>query len=215
MASQLIGDVLRHHHAKFNQYTVELEAGRKMKIGDELPDVSFDLGYPAEKVRLKDLCDKFHAFQIVGLPSGPFSTKHLDDYVNENKSKVLDTFGIHHIAMFGVNDGAVMKAWAESQNVNGKVVQLYADPRAEVTKALDLVLFHPAVSRPDTKRFSMSVLFCKIQSLYVSYSQDDPFDVATHTTNLTMADQLIGDVVRFHIAGHHKAEADKKEKKEL
>merc|ERR1712194_918592 len=114
------------------------------KIGDELPDVSFDLGYPAEKVRLKDLCDKFHAFQIVGLPSGPFSTKHLDDYVNENKSKVLDTFGIHHIAMFGVNDGAVMKACA--------------DPRAEVTKALDLVLFHPAVSRPDTKRFSMSVL---------------------------------------------------------
>jgi len=38
-----------------------------VKVGDKLPDVSFDLGFPPEKVSLKKLCmDK--TLVVVGLP---------------------------------------------------------------------------------------------------------------------------------------------------
>lgn len=39
-----------------------------IKVGDKLPDVSFDLGFPPEKVALSALCKKHSKFAIVGLP---------------------------------------------------------------------------------------------------------------------------------------------------
>jgi len=44
------------------------KAARTIKVGDKLPDVSLDLGFPPNKVGLKSLSEKYKKFVIVGLP---------------------------------------------------------------------------------------------------------------------------------------------------
>jgi len=39
-----------------------------IKVGDKLPDVSFDLGFPPAKVPLSKICAANKKFVIVGLP---------------------------------------------------------------------------------------------------------------------------------------------------
>jgi peroxiredoxin len=39
-----------------------------IQVGDKLPDVSFDLGFPPEKVPMSKLCQTYKKFAIVGLP---------------------------------------------------------------------------------------------------------------------------------------------------
>lgn len=80
--------------------------------------------------------------------------------------------------MYCVNDGAVMKAWAADQGVEGSMITFLADTRGELTKALDLVLDHPGpmsvLGNKRCKRFAAFVDNGVIKVLNVSEGPDDP-----------------------------------------
>jgi len=65
----MIGRSLRSLRS-LRAFSSAARAGRTsaVKVGDTLPDVSFDLGFPPEKVGLKQLCEKHKRFVVVGLP---------------------------------------------------------------------------------------------------------------------------------------------------
>jgi peroxiredoxin len=57
----------------------------------------------------------------------------------------LKAVGIDEVIITAVNDGAVMAAWTDSQelgDVAGEIT-LMGDPRAELVKAFDIELTHP------------------------------------------------------------------------
>jgi len=90
----------------------------------------------------------------------------------------LKAKGIDEVLVYCVNDGAVMQAWAKDQGVEGSMITFFADTRAELTKALDLVLDHPGpmsvLGNPRCKRFAMYVEDGTIKVLNVSEGPDDP-----------------------------------------
>jgi len=100
------------------------------------------------------------------------------------------------VAIFAVNDAAVMKAWAADQKTDGSLVTLYGDPRSEVTKALDLVLDHPGpmavLGNPRCKRFSALVQDCTVKSVHVAHYEDDP--AGDDRPEVTMPDQILEDL---------------------
>lgn len=80
--------------------------------------------------------------------------------------------------VYCVNDGAVMKAWAKDQGVEGSIISFLGDPGSELTKALGQVLEHPGpmsvLGNPRCKRFSMLVDDGVIKTINVSEGPDDP-----------------------------------------
>jgi len=103
---------------------------------------------------------------------------------------------VTHVAVYAVNDGAVMHAWAKDQGTAGSMLELYGDPRSEVTEALDLVLDHPGpmsvLGNPRCKRFSILVEDCKVKALNVAAAEDDPAGDAR--PEISMVGQMIKDL---------------------
>jgi peroxiredoxin len=59
------------------------------------------------------------------------------------KQAALKAAGIDEVLVYCVNDGAVMKAWAANQGVEGSMITFLADTRRELTEALGMVMTHP------------------------------------------------------------------------
>mmetsp|Transcript_31856 Transcript_31856/g.101444 ORF Transcript_31856/g.101444 Transcript_31856/m.101444 type:complete len:105 (+) Transcript_31856:291-605(+) len=95
-----------------------------------------------------------------------------------------------------VNDGAVMQAWAKDQGTEGSLLTLYGDPLSQVSGALDLVLDHPGpmsvLGNPRCKRFSMLVKDCKVKSLNVAASENDP--AGDDQPEVSMVDKMLEDL---------------------
>lgn len=89
-----------------------------------------------------------------------------------------------------------MGAWAKDQETDGSLITLYGDPRSEVTKALDLVLDHPGpmavLGNPRCKRFSALVQDCRVKTVHVAESDDDPAGDAK--PDVSMPDQMLADL---------------------
>merc|ERR1712107_724692 len=102
-------------------------------------------GFPPEKVMLGDLCAGKKVV-FVGLP-GAFtptcSNKQIPGYLA--KEAELKAKGDSDVISFSVNDGAVMKAWADAQKVDGSMIQLLGDPASELTRALRVELDYPRI----------------------------------------------------------------------
>lgn len=100
------------------------------------------------------------------------------------------------MAVFAVNDGAVMEAWAKDQGTDGSMLELYGDPRSEVTKALDLVLDHPGpmsvLGNPRCKRFSLVIKDCTVKVINVAAAEDDP--AGDDRPEVSMVDQMLADL---------------------
>merc|ERR1712176_562922 len=77
------------------------------------------------------------------------------------KQAELKATGVSEVLVYCVNDGAVMEGWAKDQKVEGSMITFLADPRSEMTKALDMVLDVPGVleklGNPRCKRFALVV----------------------------------------------------------
>lgn len=81
--------------------------------------------------------------------------------------------------VFCVNDGAVMQAWAKDQGIEeNDMINFYADPRGELTRALGMELIHPG---PKDKgligRSKRCVVIAEdgvIKSVTVAEKEDDP-----------------------------------------
>lgn len=82
--------------------------------------------------------------------------------------------------VYCVNDGAVMDAWAESQGVDQQngLIKLFADPKSELTMALDISLTHPGpqsvglINR--SKRTAMYLEDGVVKIFKISERPDDP-----------------------------------------
>jgi len=100
------------------------------------------------------------------------------------------------VAVYAVNDGAVMGAWAKDQGTAGSILELYGDPRSEVTNALNLVLNHPGpmsvLGNPRCKRFSMVVKDCTVKVVNVAAAEDDP--AGDDRPEVSMVEQMLKDL---------------------
>src|SRR5947208_14177153 len=81
-------------------------------------------------------------FSLPGAFTPTCSQKHLPGYVKELAQ--LKAKGVDIVACLSVNDGFVMKAWAEQHDALGKIVML-ADGQALFTKALGIELDRKSV----------------------------------------------------------------------
>ena len=109
----------------------------KIKKGEKLPVSEFfflDSNGP-QKIKSIDLFQNQKAI-VIGVP-GAFtkvcSAKHLPGYVNNFEAAKQK--GVTKIICISVKDPNVMKAWGESQKVDGKVF-MAADPYCEFTKSI-------------------------------------------------------------------------------
>lgn len=86
--------------------------------------------------------------------------------------------GVSDVLIFCVNDGAVMKAWAKKQAIEGSIITFVADPRSVLTRALGLALVHEGpmsvLGNPRCQRFSMLLDDGVIKSINVAAAEDDP-----------------------------------------
>lgn len=77
-----------------------------------------------------------------------------------------------------MNDGAVMKAWAKKQGIDGSIITFMGDTRSALTKALGLALVHEGpmsvLGNPRCQRFSMLLDDGVIKSINVAAAEDDP-----------------------------------------
>lgn len=77
-----------------------------------------------------------------------------------------------------MNDGAVMKAWAADQKIEGSNITFLADTRCEMTKALGVVMDHPGpmevLGNLRCKRFSMYIEDGEIKIINISEGPNDP-----------------------------------------
>jgi len=82
------------------------------------------------------------------------------------------------VLIFCVNDGAVMKAWAKKQGIEGSIITFLADTRSALTKALGLALVHEGpmavLGNPRCQRFSMLIDDGAIKTINVAAAEDDP-----------------------------------------
>ena len=109
----------------------------KIKEGEQLPSSEFFYlsSDGPQKIKSNDLFKNQKAI-VIGVP-GAFtkvcSAKHLPGYVNNFEAAKQK--GVTRIICISVNDPNVMKAWGDSQKVDGKVF-MAADPYYEFTKSI-------------------------------------------------------------------------------
>jgi len=100
------------------------------------------------------------------------------------------------VIVYCVNDGAVMKAWAKDQKIEGSMITFLADPRCELTEALGVVLDHPGpmgvLGNPRCKRFSMLIDDGVIKTINIAASEEDPAGDANPT--VSMVDKMLEDL---------------------
>jgi peroxiredoxin len=88
--------------------------------------------------------------------------------------------GIDEVIVFCVNDGAVMKAWAETQGISKAkgLITFMADPSGEVTKALGLQLTHAGpIGKGLIGRCKRSAIYLddgEIMAKCIAEGEDDP-----------------------------------------
>jgi len=94
------------------------------------------------------------------------------------KQAELKEKGIDEVLVYCVNDGAVMKAWAKDQGVEGSIITFLADTRCEFSEAIGMCMNHPgpkgALGNTRCKRF---VLVCEngvVKNVEVSEAPEDP-----------------------------------------
>jgi len=100
------------------------------------------------------------------------------------------------VAVYSVNDGAVMDGWKKDQGTAGSLLELYGDPRSEVTQALDVVLDHPGpmsvLGNPRCKRFSLLVKNCVVKTVNIAAAEDDP--AGDDRPEISMVDKMLEDL---------------------
>jgi len=108
----------------------------------------------------------------------------------------LKAKGVSDVLVYCVNDGAVMKAWAEDQGTEDSIITMLGDPRSEMTRALDLVLDHPGpmsvLGTPRCKRFSMLIDDGVIKTINVAASEDDP--AGDDDPSVTLVEKMLKDL---------------------
>merc|ERR1711933_27385 len=90
----------------------------------------------------------------------------------------LKAKGVAEVLVYCVNDGAVMKAWAADQKVEGSIITFLADTRCQFTRKIGMSMLHPgpkgALGNIRCKRFVLVVDDGEVKNVEVSEAEDDP-----------------------------------------
>lgn len=110
-------------------------------VGDRLPNVTFRVSTP-DGPAPKTTDDVFKGkrvvlFAVPGAFTPTCHKNHLPGYLSN--ADAIKAKGVDAIAVTGVNDVFVMKAWAEATGGNGKIEYL-ADGSGDFAKAIGLTL---------------------------------------------------------------------------
>jgi 2-Cys peroxiredoxin 5 len=94
------------------------------------------------------------------------------------KQAELKEKGVAEVLVYCVNDGAVMKAWAKDQKVEGSIIRFLADTRCQFTRKIGMSMLHPgpkgALGNIRCKRFVLVVDDGEVKNVEVSEGPDDP-----------------------------------------
>jgi len=94
------------------------------------------------------------------------------------KQAELKEKGVAEVLVYCVNDGAVMKAWAKDQKVEGSIIRFLADTRCQFTRKIGMSMLHPgpkgALGNIRCKRFVLVVEDGEVKHVEVSEGPDDP-----------------------------------------
>ena len=156
-----------------------------IKVGDKLPNATLSLA-TAEGPAPLTSDDIFKGktvalFAVPGAFTPTCSAKHLPGF--KQQAPTLKAKGVDTIACLSVNDGFVMRAWAEDQAV-GEDILMIADGSSEFTKAVGLELDGTKFGMgPRSQRYSMIVKDGVVTSLNVE--QGGEFKVSS-------ADYMLG-----------------------
>ena len=112
-------------------------------------------------------------FALPGAFTPTCSAKHLPGYINYYDTIINK--GIDKIMCFAVNDPHVMKAWAEQNDVFGKI-EMISDPDASYTKKIGLDFYTPHMGIRSV-RFAMIIVNKTITHLFVE--EPGVFDVSS------------------------------------
>jgi len=112
------------------------------------------------------------------------------------KQTELKAKGVSDVLVYCVNDGAVMKAWAKDQKIEGSIISFMGDPRSVLTRKLGLVLKHPGpmsvLGNPRCKRFSMLIDDGVIKAINVAAAEDDP--AGDSQPDVSLAEKMLEDL---------------------
>ena len=146
--------------------------------GSKIPAEDLDFGFPPQKVNMAELTAGRKVF-VVGLPGAftpTWSSRQLPGYLDSQDA--FKEAGIDEIIVYCVNDGAVMRAWAQDQGTGGSIITLYGDPSGEFTKAVGMELTAEGpigkglIGR--CKRWAMLVDHNIVKGVAVAESEFDP-----------------------------------------
>jgi peroxiredoxin len=130
-----------------------------IKVGDKLPSTTLTVA-TAEGPKPMPSDEIFKGktvalFAVPGAFTPTCSAKHLPGF--KQQAPTLKGKGIDTIACLSVNDGFVMRAWAEDQAV-GEDILMIADGNGDFTKAVGLELDGSKFGMgPRSQRYSMIV----------------------------------------------------------
>jgi glutaredoxin len=86
--------------------------------------------------------------------------------------------GIAEVIVYCCDNGAVMKAWAKDQGVEGSMITFMADPHGSLSKSLGVAMEHPGpigkLGSTRCQRFAMYVEDGMIKAFEVAATPDDP-----------------------------------------
>jgi len=95
-----------------------------------------------------------------------------------SKAAELKAKGVDEVIVYCVNDGAVMKAWAKDQKVEGSMIRFLADTSCKFTRKIGMSMLHPgpkgALGNIRCKRFVLVVDDGEVKNVEVSEGPDDP-----------------------------------------
>lgn len=109
----------------------------------------------------------------------------------------MKSAGVSKVLVFCVNDGAVMQGWSKDLGIpQDSIIQLVADTRCELTKALDMVLDHPGpmsvLGTTRCKRFSMLVDDGIVRTVNIAAAEDDP--AGDSRPEIAMVEKMLQDL---------------------
>lgn len=118
----------------------------------------------------------------------------------ELKNTLHEKAGIDEIIIYCVNDGAVMKAWAEDQGIDPHgIIQFMGDPEGALTRKLDMELTHPGPQSVGIigrcKRFAVYAVNGEVKYVAVSEREDDP--AGDDFPESTLADAMLDAILKL------------------
>jgi peroxiredoxin len=154
-----------------------------IQAGNKIPWVDLHWNFPPQRVNVPSYTAGRNVI-VVGLP-GAFLPKGTQDvvpsYLDETHRNTLQNeLGVDEVLIYAVNDGAVMRSYANKTKIHGSMVSMMGDPSGEFTKECGMQMEQVNSSLgtvPRSKPFAMYVVNNIVQYVSVGKENDcDPND---------------------------------------